>query len=502
MKTHFQAVSALACLLLSCAASAPAEDARKPRPIGAHQGGIASAHFSPDGKYLVTGGGDKMIRIWDVALAKEVRSFAGPTSFTCAVRYSPDGKTIAAAGYEASAGNPIFLFDPETGKETGRLDGHPSGGVRRVEFSPDGKTLVSAGFDGHVRVWDLATKKQLHALKADAGTVYGVAVSSDGKLIASAGRDGLRLWELETGKEVSREPMSKHNCITCTFAPDGKTVASGDANGVALWEVATGKQVAELSGYKGELAQLLFSSDGRTLYTGSYDRMVRLWEVRTGRMIQEVEGHSGWVWGIALSPDEKTIASCSVDTKLVCWDLAGLGRPATKKSKLSKPDLEKMLGDLSSSDAGRAYRAVCALAADPENSLPQLEKRLMEARRGMPLSEIAKLIKDLDDDDWGVREDASLDLEKAGPAALGLLKKALTNPPSAEVKRRVTKLIRKLDPTSMPPEELEAMRGVQALEYIGSAKAKKVLEQLAQTKSPRLAEEASQAVRRMEGKDR
>lgn len=501
MKTHFRAMTALACLLC-CAGAIRAEDARKPRSVGSHQGGIASAHFSPDGKSLATGGGDKMIRIWDVAHAKEVRSFAGPSSFTCAVRFSPDGKTLAAAGYETSAGNPIYLFDPETGKETARLDGHPSGGVRRVEFTPDGKTLVSSGFDGQVRVWDLATRKELHALKADAGTVYGIAISPDGKLIASAGRDGLKLWELETGKEVSREPMSKHNCITVTFAPDGKTLASGDSAGVTLWETATGKQVGEMTGYKGELSQLLFSNDGRTLYTSSYDRMVRLWEVRTGRLIQEVEGHTGWVWGIALSPDERTIASCSVDTKLVCWDLVGLGRPADKKTNLSKSDLEKHLGELSSSDAGAAYRAVCALAGDPENSLPQLEKRLTTARRSMSLTEVERLIKELDHDEWAVREDATAELEKAGPVALGLLKKALEKPASAEVKRRVVRLIRKLDPTSMPPEELEALRGVQALEYIGSPQAKKLLEQLVRAGLPRLSEEASQALERLEGKAR
>src|SRR3954465_315867 len=99
MKTHFRALMALGCLSLACAHSARAEDARKPRAIGVHQGGIASASFSPDGKFLASGGGDKMIRIWDVSEAKEVRSFAGPSSFTCAVRYSPDGKTLAAAGY-------------------------------------------------------------------------------------------------------------------------------------------------------------------------------------------------------------------------------------------------------------------------------------------------------------------------------------------------------------------------------------------------------------------
>ncbi len=498
MKRHFHALTAV-CLTLAAAGTLPADQAKQPRTVGTHSGGVASVHFSPDGKLLASGGGDQTIRVWDVGSGKEINSFRGPSSFTCAVRFSPDGKFLAAAGYETSSGNPIYLYDVATGKELPRLEGHPTGGVRRLAFTPDGKQLVSGGFDGTVRVWDLATGKQVRLIQVEGGTVYCVSISPDGRSLATAGKDGLRLWDLTTGKNQPRDEMNRHNCVAVTFSPDGKLLASGDSSSVTLWEAATGKVVNTLRGYRGELSQIVFSRDGRTLYTSSYDRLVRLWEVRTGRLVREAEGHSGWVWGLAVSPDEKTLASCSVDTRLLCWDLGGLGRPAGKQGRLSARQLESHFAELASSDAGTAYRAVCALASDPTNSLPLLQKRLTGTPgKGPSAGDLARMIRDLDSDEWPVREKASAELEKVGARAVPLLQKTLLRPPSLEVRKRVERLLRKLDPTEMPAEELVALRGVQTLEYMGTPEARKLLERLARGGSGlRLTEEASDALRRL-----
>ena len=498
MKLHDHAMTA-AFLVLALGGLAGADEARKPRTIGSHAGGIASIHFSADGKLLASGGGDRMIRVWDVASAKQIHAWEGPTSFTCAVRFAPGGRVLAAAGYETGTGNPIYLYDLGTGKELPRLAGHPTGGVRRLLFSRDGKQLLSAGFDGTVRAWDMTTGKQTRLIQVETGTVYGVALSRDGKTLATAGREGLRLWDLASGKDQPREEMNGHNCVAVTFSPDGKMVASGDSSCVKFWEVATGKVVNTLRGYQGELSQLVFSRDGRTLYTASYDRAIRVWEVRTGRLVTETEGHTGWVWGLALAPDEKTLASCSVDTKLLCWDLAGLGRPAGTQLHLSARQLESHFTQLASNDAGTAYRAVCALAGDPDNSLPLLKKRLpATSGKGVTTTQIARMVRDLDSDEWRIREKASTDLEKVGARTLPLLKKTLGHPPSLEVRRRIERLLRRIDPTEMPAEELVALRGVQVLEYMGTPGARKLLEHLARSGTGlRLTEEASEAVQRL-----
>ncbi|MFO0841799.1 MAG: PQQ-binding-like beta-propeller repeat protein [Gemmataceae bacterium] len=487
-------------LALSFLPPALAEKPSAGRTVGTHAGGIASVDFSPDGKLLATGGGDKMIRVWDVASGRTVHEWKGPTSFTCAVRFSPDGKTVAAAGYETEPGNAIYRFDVATGKELPRLPGHATGGARRLAFTPDGRQLVSGGFDGHVRVWDLATRKERRAFKVESGTVYGLALSPDGRLVATAGRDGLKLWEVATGKEQPREAMGRHSCVAVAFAPDGKLVASGDGERVKLWEAATGKEVAELKGFKGELSQLVFSRDGRTLFTASYDRFVRLWDVRSGRLVHEVEAHAGWVWGLALSADEKSLASCSVDTRLLVWEVAEFAKAAGQgAARLSEKQLESHWKQLASADAGAAFQAVCALAGDPDTSLPLLEKRLTEARPSGPgAADIARWIRELDSDVYRVREAATRELGRLGVRALPPLQQALANPPSLEVKKRAQRLVARLDPTELPPEELVALRGVQALEYMATPEARQVLEQLARGQAgDRVGDEAGQAVARL-----
>jgi hypothetical protein len=440
-----------------------------------------------------------MIRIWDVATGKERRALKGSTSFTCAVRFSPDGKTLASAGYETSgSANPIYRWDAATGKELPSLAGHPSG-VRRILFTPDGKWLVSGGFDGAARVWDLATAGELRCIKAHGGGVYSLALTPDGHTLATAGRDGVRLWELATGKEIVRPALNHLPALALAFTPDGKVLATGGDTAVQLWELATGKEVTSLRGYTGELSYLIFSRDGRTLFTGSYDKQVRVWEVRTGKLVRETEAHSGWVWGIALTHDEKALASCSVDSKLLYWELAGLTRPSPTSARLSSRDLDARWTELADPDPARAYPAVYALASDPARSLPMLEKRLTTSRPGtVTQAGLQKMIADLDSDEFEVREKASVDLDQAGQQAQAALVRLVSNPPSLEAKRRAQRLLARLDRAGVAPEALLALRSVQALEYIGTREARTVLEKLARgAGGSRLQEEASQAVKRL-----
>jgi HEAT repeat protein len=127
-----------------------------------------------------------------------------------------------------------------------------------------------------------------------------------------------------------------------------------------------------------------------------------------------------------------------------------------------------------------------------------LQKRLTTTRpRGPGADEVVRLIRNLDSDEYPVREKAKADLEKAGPCVLTALRKTLESPPSLEVRKRVERLLVRLDPTELPAEELIAVRGVQTLEYMGTPEARRLLEHLSREADGRLNEEAAQAMERL-----
>jgi hypothetical protein len=473
--------------------------AKEFREIGSHANGVASVHYSPDGKWLASGGGDKIVRVWEINSGKKLREFKGPSSYTLSVRFSPNGKILAAAGYESSgATHPIYLYDLTTGKDLGKLAGHGQG-IRRVVYTPDGKQLVSGGFDGTVRVWDLATLKEVQKL-AFPGAVYSIALTPDGKTLAGGGPNALRVWDLPSGKDVTKPTMTKQSGQAVAFSADGKLLASGSNSAIKIWKVATGRELHSLAAPMQELSFLIFSTDGRTLYSSSYDHKVRAWEVRTAKVIHEFTGHTNWVWGIGLAPDDRSVASCSYDGKLFFWDLSKLARPAAKAVKLMAGELESYWTDLGNGDPGKGFKAVWALTGDPAQSLPFVRKRLEGAKPpgALTAAEITRLIADLDANEFAVREKASAALEKAGAQVIEPLKRVLEKPPSLEVKRRATRILRKINPGEMSPEELRVLRGVQVLESIGTPQARKVLETFARgAPGLRLTEEAALAVARL-----
>lgn len=286
--------------------------------------------FAPDGKTFVSAGQDHLARLWDTATGKEIRSFGehadrlnpyARTRWVYSVAISPDGKTLATGDHNTGwPVNTIRLWDIATGKELRRLQGHQQG-VTSLSFSPDGRILASGAIGGAIRLWEIASGRELLQLDAGVGPVTYVAFAADGKLLVAHGANmSVRLWDVSKDLELRQREKSFADVLAAACSPDGKLLALGnEAGAVRLVQTATGQETHTLTGHTG-MVRIAFSPDGKSLVTGGGDKTVRLWDRASGKLLHKLTGHFNPLRSVAISGDR--VASVDMlDHAIHMWDV-------------------------------------------------------------------------------------------------------------------------------------------------------------------------------------
>lgn len=278
-----------------------------------------------------------------VASAAAAGDPAGLTDFgrwVIAADYSRDGQMLVTAGGDSLLYRPgdVVAWNVADGTRLGDFVGHPTA-VWAVRLSPDGKLLATAGYDGLVRLWDVATRQPKHDLRKHKGWVRGVAFSPDGSRLASAGEDGgVVLWDVASGTEIKAIAAHEGAAACVAYAPDGQTLVSGGGDKfVKLWNSADGSERARLEGHGDAIWTVAYAPDGGTLASGGADRTIRLWSAADGKPRATLTGHKDWVTSLAFAGDGSRLVSGGIDGIVKLWDVAAAGEqegPAKAESSV------------------------------------------------------------------------------------------------------------------------------------------------------------------------
>jgi WD40 repeat protein len=449
--------------------------------LAGHANRVITLAFSPDGSGLASGDGEEgTLIVWDLKTRKPRHIFADHFLGVLSLAYSADGKTLASGDGGRGRGDldaHVRFWDVAEGRLLRQFSAHLCG-VESLAYSPDGKTLASGGHDARVRLWDVATGRRLLQIRGENRQAQSATFSPDGTTLLVAGGEGeLALWRTDSGQKVRDLGTAGEKGDSIPFAaflPDGRTVVARELgrgasqlNDVRIWDAESGHllQSFPLRKADGFQVRLALSPDGHTLASsgGFRDSAIQLWDTTTGKPVGRLSGHKGGAAeSLAFSPDGKTLASGGRDTTVLLWDVA-------------RARLEYLWAEL----AGGAAQAGKQLAATPGEAIPFLTERLR--RTAAAEDRARRLMADLDDDDFEVRETASRALGELGPEAAFPLRLALQGSPSAEARLRIE---RALDKMKTPRGEQDfqprtVSLALAVLEEIGTPDARRVLEDLA-----------------------
>ncbi len=299
-----------------------------PRP------GPQNLTYSPDGKMLVSTGGDGFLRIWDadtMHLQATIGNQGGRVFFT------PDSRTLISV-----SGGEIRTFEL-SGADVVRSQ------VFEVDWyaqwsaiSPDGNLLAVSDARNQLHLLDMKDRipRLLVSFEPHRGTIrpegnsaplFGMAFTPDSRLLVTYSLIGeVQVWELQgTNLPRLRDTLLDRDWILqahLAVSPDGTTLAVGTYGGMRIWDLLrTGSQSPQRLDGSAHMRPLVFSPDGRWLATGHQWGAIHLfdWQAPQHPLVATLSAHETWLWSLAFSPDSKTLASCGVEQTIRTWTVAG-----------------------------------------------------------------------------------------------------------------------------------------------------------------------------------
>jgi ribosome assembly protein 4 len=357
-----------------------------------HTAAILHVAFAPHGKMLASGGGDTMVRFWDVHTNTTKYTSAGHVDHVLATAWSPDGRRFASGDKRGK----LIVWDPATGKIHGKIipahtkwitgiaweplhlcraaapSSTASAAPNATEEASGGcERLVTASKDGTCKIWNARTGLAVTTLSGHTDSVEAVKWSGEG-LIVTASRDRtIKVWNATRGilvrtlvghghrvntlalssdfvcrtgpfdyknttfpsvSAMVESARTKYDAYRQQHGPDTLVSGSDDFT-LYIWQLESSKHpVKRLTGHQQAVNHLAYSPDGRFLASASFDKKVKLWNGHSGEFLTTLTGHVGAVYQVAWSADSRYLVSASKDSTAKLWEV-----PSGKRAKETLP---------------------------------------------------------------------------------------------------------------------------------------------------------------------
>lgn len=292
--------------------------------------GVVSVAYSPDGKYLAAGSYEEL-HLYNTQDYQLIKKIVIPAGDAKSLAWHPTKSQLAVGYYQDWAIYSIPELEPTV------LPGKPLGYVTGIAFHPEGQWIVGSTEGEKVHQVSLPDQKLIRTLEGHSYPVHGVAVSPNGKYLASVAGDEnritrpgeVKLWNAESGELIADLVPHERAAFTVTFTHDGKYLLTGSLDEkVNVYEVETQKALGFYNGQARPVNSVISTANGKIAISGGGGRNkgkndVSIWLRESGDEIGRIEAHEDKINSVSLHPDGKTLAVGSRDNTLSVWNIMG-----------------------------------------------------------------------------------------------------------------------------------------------------------------------------------
>ncbi len=288
-----------------------------------HEFTVWSVAVTNDGKYILSGGQDATIRLWDIENEEELHKFVGHQGPVYGLVIMPDGKRFVSIADKDLA---VKIWNLENRTLISSLAPN-SAHVNAVAVSHDQRYIVTGGDDGITRFWDIDRGINLRTLEHP-HSIYSILISPDNRYMLCGSKRAplstkpgiVSVWDFELGILLKTFEGHKGHVTALAMTADSRYVLSGGQDGVVhLWDLETGTQLKTMTGHKDSILLIHVTSDGQHIITGSGDGTVRVWILRGGVLLKNL-AHTENIHSMAITTDSRHVITGSVDGVVEVWD--------------------------------------------------------------------------------------------------------------------------------------------------------------------------------------